>query len=168
MSYFICPQCEGDFSTADALLRHRQVAHHNVLHPCECKKCGETFPTWKELRKHQVIHEPQDRESQDQGSPILSQAEVSALYGDVHVPEAETRTRRSRAPRAKTNGKGSIYTGIVFGVEKIPNFRCESCLKTFRNQQRLEQHREKKGHVALLPRQSRYGKASIGDKDASE
>jgi uncharacterized C2H2 Zn-finger protein len=57
-----CPQCERFFVDAAALMRHRQVAHHNVTHPCKCKQCGEVFPTWKDRHTHkQEVHNGDER-----------------------------------------------------------------------------------------------------------
>lgn len=83
-----CPQCEKEFGSAEAVVRHRQGVHHNISHPCKCKVCGEVFQTWKERRQHvKENHESKDGESQVQASQTIGEAEVQDLRRDVYEPQ---------------------------------------------------------------------------------
>lgn len=158
-----CPQCEQPFATAEAVVRHRLVAHHNIPHPCGCKYCDEIFSSWGDRRKHvKEIHEPQNGESEAEGSPGSSTKDVSVLSaaGSIYVSETKDRAHArhpSHKTRAKDKARGRTVRRIIVG-NRTPHTICAVCRRKFRNKKSLDQHREKKGHVILLLEQSRYSK----------
>jgi hypothetical protein len=158
-----CPQCERPFATVEAVVRHRRIAHHNIPHPCGCKYCDEIFSSWGDRRRHiKEIHEPQDGESQAEGSSRQASKDVSVLSatGSVHESEAKDRAHAHNPQdkaRKKHKASGRTVRRIIMG-NRTPHTICAVCLRKFRNKKSLDQHREKKGHVILLLEQSRYSK----------
>lgn len=158
-----CPQCEQPFANAMAVVRHRQTAHHNILHPCRCSLCHELFPTWRERQQHiKEFHEPQDGESETEGSEESTSEDVSVLPAARSLYESKGKDRASKKhpsheARLKDKARRRTVRRVIVG-NRTPHTLCGICLRKFRKKSSLDQHREATGHVTLLLEQSRYNK----------
>uniref|UniRef100_A0A8W8N7R3 C2H2-type domain-containing protein n=1 Tax=Magallana gigas TaxID=29159 RepID=A0A8W8N7R3_MAGGI len=56
---FSCPECNGSFSSMEALLEHRRTVHKSSYHVM-CEECGKVFRSTSGYRNHQKIRHSSD------------------------------------------------------------------------------------------------------------